>query len=337
MANQFKYRPMLRSKAGEAEALTNLTPPAKGRMMPVIHMVHKPPATFGASIVAAWATRPMALDGTFHCDVTGSPHLYNAMFDHIGKGKVDLIPSIDFNASAPYLTVVQKLKDRYSSGLIVKAKPNQLQNVGAWIASQGWQPSEIDLVVYLTEIGGYDPDMLEPVVVQGIKTHIPNPSPWRSITLSASAAPKDMSNLKAGRNEVPRNEWRVWSGVSNNVPYQVDYADFASVHPDLTDPPGYVMATATVSVRYATDDYWIVIKGKPTTGKTGQKMTPQYRAHAKTLVADAKFGGLVGCWSDGKIQQIAKSTSATGGAGGRAEWVCYGVSRHISLVADRLP
>jgi hypothetical protein len=336
MAHQFKYRPMLRSKAGEAIALSNLTGAAKSRMVPVIHLVHKPPATFSESMVASWAGLAMALDGTFQSNVTGSANTYNQMFDQIGKGKVPLIPSIEYNANAAYLAAVQKLRGRYSPGLLVKAKPNQLKNVEAWVVAQGWKPNEIDLVVYLTEIGGYDPDMLEPVVSHEITTHITNPQQWRSITLSASAAPKDMGNLHGGRTDVPRLEWRLWNGVRKGLAYQLDYADFATITPELADPPGYVMAKATVSIRYAVDDCWIVLKGKPTTGKTGQQMTPQYRAHAKTLVADSKFGGLLGCWGDSKIKQIANSPPGAG-AGGRSQWVSFSASRHLSLIADRLP
>lgn len=134
---------------------------------------------------------------------------------------------------------------------------------------------------------------------------------------------------------MPRLEWRVWQGVSKSVPYQLNYADFASVHPDLTDPPGYVMPKATVSVRYAIDDHWIVIKGKPTSGKTGQPMAAQYRSHAKALTADPAFGGLkVACWADDRIQKIAGGAP---GGGSRGVWAGLVANRHLSLVADRLP
>ena len=247
---KFRYAPMLRTKAGEGTALTNLTLAAKDRLLPVFHVVHKPPASFGNVIAAAWTGRSMALDGTFSFVVTGSGAAYSQLFDHIGKGKVAVFPSVEYGADPTYVAVVQKLRGRYAPGVMVKAKPNQLSGVEKWVISQGWKTNEVDLVVTLTEIAGYDPEMLEPVVTKYIIDNIPNPSPWRSLTLSASAAPKDMGALVAGRNLVPRLEWRVWKGVSASLPYQLDYADFGTVHPELTDPPGYVMANATVSVRY---------------------------------------------------------------------------------------
>jgi len=331
---KFRYTPMLRSKTGEATALANLDKTAKDRILPVLHLVHKPPGTFADAIIGAWAGRHLALDGTFQFDVTGSTSTYTQMFDRIGKGKVLIVPSIEYAADPGYLAAIQKLHGRYAPGVMVKAKLNQLNAVGTWVAAQNWKPNEVDLVVTLAEIAGYDPDMLVPVVTNAIRKNIPDSSPWRSITVSASAAPKDHGGLAAGRTNVPRLEWSVWRSVAASTPYQIDYADFASLYPDLTDPPGYVMPKATVSVRYAIDGYWIVLKGKPTTGKTGQPMAAQYRAHAKTLVADPQFAGLkVGCWADDRIQKIAGGAP---GGGSRSVWAGLVANRHLSLIADRL-
>jgi hypothetical protein len=331
---KFTYRPMLRSRAGEATALTNLTVIAKSRMQPVVHLVHKPPATFGDAIIGAWKSLPIALDGTFQTDILGTAQPFTQMFDHLGKGGVRLIPSIEYGATPTYLAAVQKVRGRYAQGLIVKAKQNQLPSVASWIAAQGWTPNEVDLVVTLGEIAGYDPTMLAPVVVNSIASAFPAAPLWRSVTISASAAPKDHGNLSSGVNNVPRLEWPVWQHVAGSLPYLIDYADYSTIAPDLTDPPGYVMSRATVSVRYTIDGYWLIIKGKATSGKGGQAMTPQYLSHAKTLVAHPQFGGLVGCWGDGRIKQIAAGTQRPGT---RALWASISASRHLSFIADRLP
>jgi hypothetical protein len=217
----------------------------------------------------------------------------------------------------------------------VKAKLNQLHNVQAWVVAQGWSANEVDLVVTLGHIANFDPATLQPAVTATILGQVSNPLRWRSLTLSASAAPQDHGGLTVGRNNVPRLDWRVWAGVRPTLPYQIDYADYLTITPDLADPPGYVMARATVSARYTVDDHWIILKGRPTTGRHGQPMTPQYRAHARALASDPQFGGLVQCWADGRIQQIATNPQARAGA--RAQWASYAASRHLSFIADRLP
>lgn len=223
---------------------------------------------------------------------------------------------------------------RYGVGLVVKAKLNQLHFVRAWVGTQNWRLNEVDLVITLGEIAQFDPDTLAPAVVATVRAQIGNPPPWRSITLSSSAAPKDHGGLPTGRTDVPRLEWRVWRDVvAAGLPYQIDYADYSTIGPDLTDPPGYVMTRATVSARYTIDDFWIVLKGNPTTGRRGQAMGAQYRAHARTLVADPNFDQLVNCWADDRIQQIAAGTTSPGG---RPQWASYAANRHLSFIANRL-
>ncbi len=329
----YRYLPMLRSKAGEATALTNLTSASKDRMMPIIHLVHVPSPTYGEVVAKAWAGRVIALDGTFQSSVIGTATGFTHVFGQLGKGSAKVIPVVEYDADPAYLSVVKKAMGTFAPGVVVKVKPNRLKDVTIWIASQGWSPSQVDLVVTLMEIAGYDPDMVASIAIKTISDHVPTPSPWRSITLSSSAAPKDMGVMTPGRNNVPRYEWKVWKDVVSSLPF-VDYSDFSTLTPELTDPPGYVMAKATVSVRYAVDDYWIVLKGKATTGKSGLAMTPQYRSHAKILQSDPEFNGLVGCWGDDRIEKIAKGTLS---AGGRPQWAAYVASRHLSLIADRLP
>jgi Beta protein len=333
-----RYLPMLRSRAGETVALNNLTGTAKNRMMPVFHLVHKPPNNFGAAIIAAWGGRRLALDGTFQTNTTGTVQGFTLIFDQIGRtglNKVRIIPCIEHGTVGQYLTAVRNVYGRYAPGLVVKAKLNQPQAVQGWVRAQGWALNETDLVVTLGEIATLDPATLVPAVTTTITTHIASPPPWRSITLSSSAAPKDYGGLPLGRTDVPRLDWQVWQGVvASQPPFQIDYADYSTISPELTDPPGYVMPKATVSVRYTIDDFWIILKGRATTGRHGQPMLAQYRAHARTLVADPNFGGLVGCWADGRIQQIAAGAHS---AGGRPQWAGYAANRHLSFIADRLP
>jgi hypothetical protein len=171
-------------------------------------------------------------------------------------------------------------------------------------------------------------------VVHTITNSLQNSAQWRSITLASSAAPRDYTALPIGRSDIPRLDWQLWQAASRQVQFQLDYGDYGIAHPDLTEPPGIAMVRASVSVRYTIDDFWIVLKGQATTGPRGQPMDRQYRAHARTLVADRQFNRLANCWGDQRIQQIAAQTT---GAGNRTTWVSIGANRHLSLVADRLP
>jgi hypothetical protein len=129
-------------------------------------------------------------------------------------------------------------------------------------------------------------------------------------------------------------DWTLWHNVHSAAPAQLDYGDFGVAHPNLADPPGYAMANATVSARYSLDNYWLMIKGRSTKGINGLPMGQQYRGHAAAIVSTAGAGGLIGCWGDQEINRISASPLRPGG---RPQWVAYSTSRHLSLVADRLP
>lgn len=329
----FRYIPHLRSKAGEVTALQKLGPVAASRMLPLVHIVTKPPAAFAKAMAGAWAGKPMALDGGYNYDVKNSIADFSAMYKTLGDGGVGVFPSLSVGAPAKYVASIQPHVGKYAAGLLVKTSLNDLGSAAGWVQAQSWKTSDVDLVLDLKHIGGYGPGMLAPVVTQQLAKNVAK-GQWRSVTLASAAAPKDFTNLAAGRNDVARLDWQLWSAVRGTVPFALDYGDYGVGHPDLDEPPGVAMVSATVSVRYTTKDNWIAIKGKPQSGKKGQPMHPQYLGHAKLLTKDVQFGGVNPCWGDDSINQISNGKLSPGS---RAKWVEYSVNRHLSLVARDLP
>lgn len=330
----YRYVPSLRAKAGEAIALTHLTSAAKDRIFPLVHLATEVPATFAPRLGQAWAGRSLGLDGSFNFEATGSGLAMQTTFAALAALGVTVVPSIEYGAQAGYMAVVGALAQSSATGLVVKVRLGHLHLVTAWLAQGGWAPQSVDLVIlagHLADFGAAG--VLDQLVLNTLLT-LPHPQAWRSVTLSGSSAPKDMSSLGLGVNTVPRLEWGLWQTIRAQVPFRLDYGDHAMTHPDMTDPPGFVMGNATVSVRYTTDNDWTVIKGRPVSGKNGIPMPTQYLGHAQTLCVQPTFGGLVGCWGDGRVQQIV---AGTGTPGSRQTWVEIGANRHLSFVADRLP
>jgi hypothetical protein len=330
---RLRYMPMLRGRAGEALALTHLAETIKQHVFPIAHLTQHTPSTFGATAAAAWRGHRMALDGKFQTDMTGSTGGFEQMFDQIGQGGVALIPCVECFAMPPYLTAAQSVRDRYAPGVLVKARLGQLQDARAWCTTQQWATADIDLVITLGDIAGYDGETLSSGVAKAILGHVLDPSPWRSLALAASAAPRDDSGLLPGRNVVPRTEWNVWRAVAKAIPHQLHYGDFLTAHPDLADPPGFAAAKRLVSVRYTARDEWIILRGGSVGGATQHAMRGQYFAHATALASDPKFGGLNGCWADERIREIARGSP---GGGSRSVWTTIVASRHLALAADQV-
>lgn len=330
----FTYRPLLRTKAGEATALQQLSAAAQQRIFPIMHVVAEPTDNISAQISQAWSGREMALDGHFNFGVTGSTSDFLAMLNALRGNNVLVVPSIPVGAPAPLLEAVQQYISQNGPRIVVKSGLPTLANAQSWVTAQGWSLSEIDLVVTAGHVPEVDIALLANLVTHNMSTLIPSHSPWRSVTLASSSAPRDMGPLNRGRNDVQRLDWELWGRTHQQLSFVTDYGDYGISHPEMTEPPGYVMPRATVSVRYTVSDDWIIYKGVPTSGRHARPMREQYREHAQALVALPEFGGIDGCWADGRIQHYA---TTSGGTGGRPQWVAIGVNRHLSVVANYLP
>jgi hypothetical protein len=331
----YRYVAMLRSKAGEVTALEHLAVQARQRLLPVVHLVATPPPTFVQRLPAAW-DRPVGIDGLFNYSTSGSAHTFTSIVQTLRQAGMTVSPTVESDADPGYVQAVGKLVTVKHPNVVVKVALRDLPTIDTWVRRHGWAPGNVDLVISVGHIAEFATRDFAPFVEHSIKNNLPNPGSWLSVTLASSSAPKDYSALAPGRNVVPRLCWALWQHVYQKVTgFQLDFGDYAIAHPDLTEPPGVAMVRASVSVRYAVDDSWIVLKGRSTTGAAGQSMRTQYTAHARALQKERQFNRLPGCWGDQRITAIATTPGV--GSGSRQTWVEIGVNRHISLVADRLP
>lgn len=329
----FIYRPLLKTKSGEANALSHLPVPVKDRVAPIFHVAENPPTTFPARLASAWANRVCFLDGTFNFNVKGTTLDFDSMFAAIGGSGMQVIPVIEIGAPTAYNQAAYGHLNQFAPGLMLKCSPANLAQAAGYAAQiNAVTLNQIDLLIDAGHVAEYDPPSFAGYISQILTANL-TAAPWRSVTLASSAAPKDFGQLTIGTTVVPRRDWMLWSNLPQAAT-AIDYGDYCISHRDLTEPPGVAMASATVSVKYTIDDNWVMVKGRRTTGANGVPMGLQYLSHAQTLVARADFNGLANCWGDQRIAAIAAQTVS---AGGRAQWVEIGANRHISFIVDRLP
>jgi len=328
----YRYVPTLRTKTGEAGALRYLPAASKARIFPVFQITERPPGGFLTALQQAWNS-PLALDGLHNYATSGTTHAFQTMFSDIVQLGISVVPCVEVAAAAPYLAAVQGLLQTHGPELVVRTTLGTLGTTHTWVQQQGWSPSDVHLLIDAGHVAEFDPAAYSAFVLSSIQSYV-NPLLWRSVTLSASAAPKDASALQLGPNTVERRDWMLWQAVAPQVDFQLDYGDYGCVHRDLADPPGFAMAGATVSVKYADDTEWLIRKGRRTSGATGVPMNVQYQSHAQALIAHPCFGHVANCWADQRIQQIASGATS---AGSRATWVPISMNRHLALVAERLP
>lgn len=328
----FRYLPMMKTRAGEVTALTNLPPPVRGRILPVLHVCETVAAGFAPSLAAGWAGQLTALDGAFNANHQQNANAFTTLLQAMRNGGIPTMPSVSISDPLFYQQVAIASVD--GNGLVVKTTLPNVAATCSWVASNQWATGSIDLVVDLRHIGDVDPGTFAGYVAMVLNQNAEALASFRSITLASGAAPKDHGAPVRGPNLVSRRDWALWSAVAPVVAQRLDYADYLTGHPDLTEPPGAAMGNATVSARYTLDHSWLIIKGVATGGAYGLPMRQQHQAHATAISATSGFNGLIACWADGEIQQASASIA---GRSGRQKWSEYAANRHINLVADRLP
>lgn len=326
-----RYTPMLKTKAGEITSLDKLQTSTKARVYPVLHLTQTLAINYPQQLAAAWSNRPLAVDGNFSFNENGSVTDFVDLIDALRSRSVDARPCVSIGADPALIGA--SITRANKSGLVVKFNLNDIDKLSPFCIENSLSESLIDLILDVGHVAGLPISILSPIISKELNDLFLNHN-FRSITLASAAAPKDFGSLPRGRSTIPRLDWRLWQDVKNKVNFDLHYGDYCTGHPDLTEPPGMVMARATVSARYSDQANWIVVKGHPTTGQSGQPMDTQYRGHAALLSQEATFGNLPGCWGD---QQITAIVGGQRKSGNRKTWTEIAVNRHIEIVAAQLP
>jgi hypothetical protein len=176
------------------------------------------------------------------------------------------------------------------------------------------------------------------VTESGIKflyicSRVPEVLRWRTFTVLAGSFPKDLSHLSIGTHLVPRFEWLHWrASLENaNLPRVPTFGDYTTQHALYTVPPPG--ANVCASVRYTTDEAWLVMRGEALRSKTGPKYA-QYPATAELLCEQKEYRGPAFSSGDHYIWQIASREIEV--TGSPETWLRAGINHHLAFVVRQV-
>ncbi|MCG5538981.1 beta family protein [Halorhodospira sp. 9622] len=328
------YRPILRSKAGEIDALSQLSKPSSQKVEPIFALVPSPSQTFAARLIDAWKGRTAFVHGGYHYESSGSAEYSRQVLSELGDGGVKIAPAFTIKDDPEYLRATIPFVNAYTDRSALIVTPNEIQDAERWISDHGIPKGSVDIVIDLGCVQPEHASLLESTIPVLLREHMGYRPAWRSITISGYSSPFDMGGFPRGKSTIDRLEWRIWNAILPRLDWTPDYSDRGPASAQLEDPPGEAMARATVSVRYALPDSWIILKGHPTSGESGVLMSTQYLDHAKTLSSDPDFNKLPYCWADEQIRLIAEEEQKTGN---RTTWAAIMINRHLELVGNTIP
>lgn len=211
------------------------------------------------------------------------------------------------------------------------APANDDESLKQFCTSIGVAPTAVHLLIDFGGIYGSDIGSLQRLANSYLNWASANGT-WATVTLAAGAFPAQITALaKSTANMVPRLDGALWNLVRPTSPVpDLHFGDYGIRHPELPDS-GF--GGPLPNLRYATTTDWIVWRE----AKHKKYPNGSFYTVCAGVVALPQYAGPSYSWADAVI--AAKAACQPGpapGAGTGAEWITYGMNRHLEFVIDRL-
>lgn len=341
------YTPILKTKRGEAKALTQLEVQVKRSIVPFFDIlalkaeasngndVHEHMVKQTINIVSAWKQRGHCYVDLF--DVTpasrgiNGAHPATIVYEKLAAGLVEVIPVVGIERDIAYKLAVRKLVVAGADALAVRLESEDIQLPSMLVSRVTRLVSEIGaanlpLHIFLDfrsiEHIAYDDIQLQ---VMKAMSELRKLNPAR-IVFAASAMVSNMGNYKKETlNILPRRDFMVW-GLISKIHTDVDYADYGVVHPDYFDFDPRMIKPAA-KIRYTSDKEWLIVKGV-----RWQSDTSQHHRLSRMLCAKSQFRG-DDSWGGEYIVSAANGRQKYGTL---ETWVTIDQNNHITHTVRQL-
>ena len=350
------YVPLLRARQGEFGALSELGPPSKAVMTPLLDIPaaqwdfeNEAPARplelhlpgFAEKIRKAWGDSPcfvdlLEVDGEF---MPGNVHPVSFLFQEFSLFGMATIPVVGIQRSSGYLSAVRDVVRRDKRGACIRVDNNDLENPGTLsnglndlLTYLGLKREQCDLIFDLKALS---PETRGPLVfaMNTILSLLPGIEQWRTLTLAGSSFPDSMMDVPQNTfHQLPRVEWEIWSAIATRggVPRVPTYGDYAVSSPSAggegIDPR---MMRMSANLRYTLDNTWLLLKGR----NVRDHGFEQFRDLCRMLVESDHYKGQDFSWGDHYIHGAALNAQGPGNA---STWRKVGTSHHLAMVKHQL-
>lgn len=341
------YSPVLRWKAGEQGALASMPSHLASSLTPIVELT---PAAFRDALEKAdqfrLAMRKAAL--LIGRTWTGRVFFFDPHLIQATAAPLALNPAEIFRAEAnsyalrasPVLRLahspqqVTSVVSGLSAGTVVGIRASAAE-IGSMIgrarllkliAETGMPPERMQLFV---DLGVIEDDAPPTDFLLGL----PFMGRWGGVTLLAGSFPANLISLEPGIHSLPRLEWRMYCHLLGEWPNDYPapgFGDFGTQHAEFHEP--HVPCFPSVSVRYAREDTWLVLRGSSFKNKDAGG-SRQFIAHARYLTQHADFSGASFCAGD---RYIEERTHPDATPGNLTTWLEASMSHHMSLTAVNL-
>lgn len=336
------YVPIVKAKAGEYWALKHLGGSAKEHTTPLLEVLPNakrlPPiqASITSEAVAdCWGKENRLFIDTVYLgtQTTGEAASLTHYFTALRNAGVQAVPVTSVGRSQSFQQAVERIVAADGRGAAFRlgvddfVDPETLrESLGALLSLLKLRPGRVDLII------DYEARANEAEMIQLSRLHLqdlPQITNWRTLTIAAGSFPPSLIDLTQHTwHQVPRSEWRAWiATLTRRTPPArfPAFGDYGVRDPGAPSPFG----TPSANLRYASDGYWLVQRGR-LVKKGGAADMP---AMCRSLMDRAEWRTEPFSAGDHDISRIATSRDSTGNA---TQWVSWCMSHHFESVVDQI-
>jgi hypothetical protein len=350
------YVPILTAKRGEYRALLELTPQAKSRLTPMLEIPpiewdfenEEPDKTIDQQVGGAadlidthWGASQRAFIDLFHVSSEGplqnGVHALSHVLAEARQKQLKLVPVTGLERSAPYQIAVRDAAAIDHRGICLRVTTEQISRIADMeseiaavlaelnITSRG----DVDLVI---DFGPMDSMYVTTyrLAAVGMLHSFPAITEWRSLTLTGSSFPQNMSGIAPDSiQQVTRGEWQVWKHViAQSIPRIPTFGDYGIGGPEYVNLDWRVIKRSA-NVRYAHNETWFIVKGHVI-----KKNAPnQMPGLAQQLIALPQYCGPNFSSGDQYAWDCAHGTDGPGSA---TTWRQVGTNHHLTFVVNQI-
>jgi hypothetical protein len=350
------YVPILKGRQGEYGALETLSLTVKDGLTPLIE-IPPIPLNFAQGVpsksidehlakVAITMKRSVGLGRSFFIDFLWIPESERMkdgtlpvewIFRAAREQDLLPIPVLNLIKGTEPLEATREIVRQDQRGLCLRMQredftefPNLEEQMLATLEQVSVPVASADLLLDLRSI--IAPKQIDVDSVIELVESIPRLRQWRSFTLTATSFPENLVGLPPSDSSIiGRAEWSLWLDLRRRrreLSRHPTFGDYAISHSESSEVDPRIMS-ASASIRYTTDQSWLVLKGR-SLRKNG---FDQFFDVCRELVGRPEYSGRNFSWGD---KYICDCADGMDGPGNLTTWRKVGTSHHLVFAVRQL-
>lgn len=342
------YMPVLRTKSGERQALLNIEPKDKARLLPLFDVQASEtgaPIDDQLELAVEFVLEAWSIKQEFLLDISqlGSdlrttngkhPIEYLAM----AFGQASLRPTMCFAFDrnddayeAAFIAAVRRQGDLAKAAFRLQQHDllfweEALDRMDSLRTALRIAPDRLTVIADMQSLRGSQ--LVDASVLEERFKDLRARGLGRIVVLGSNM-PESQNLPKDGEMEVRRLEVDIWESLLHTVPALM-FGDYGIVHPTSVYLPNSGMAIPAPKAKYTLPTRWQVIKGhKPVKGESSQYYKIARRLSSAPWFRPNDFG-----WGAESIREIA--IGRRGKRGNNTDWVAYTTEIHLSMTVKQV-